>query len=422
MRRFLVLLSAVLAAGAAAAAVALAADPPVASTGAAKDVGQTQATLTATVNPKGAATSVRFDLGTSASYGLQSAAKDIGAGAADVAVEIPVQGLTAGTTYHFRVVATSDGGTVQGADATLKTGAAPAPPVTPTGPAVSTGGVRDVTPSAATLTGSVNPHGATATYRFEYGTTTNYGASTAPGDAGSGTRSVGATARVEGLTAGRRYHYRLVASNSAGLTRGSDHSFVAATTPTSATLAADRDPVTYGQAVVLKGTLGGSKRSGVRVRLQTTAFPFSAPFADTGNAVRSTTSGTYAFRLPAVTATTRALVIADGQPPVLSRVVVIRSAVRTGIRRVERRAGGRVVVTGRLTPATSGGVAALQRQGGNGKWVPLRRARVAGDGTYAITLRARTHPMLVRAVGLAHDGGAHVRGYSRTVKIGARRR
>ena len=40
-------------------------------------------------------------------------------------MEIPVQGLTANTTYHFRVVATSDGGTVQGADATLKTAAVP---------------------------------------------------------------------------------------------------------------------------------------------------------------------------------------------------------------------------------------------------------------------------------------------------------
>ncbi|MES1192784.1 MAG: hypothetical protein ABUM26_00550, partial [Solirubrobacterales bacterium] len=123
------------------AAPALAADPPLADTGTAKDVGQTQATLTAKVTPRGAATSVRFDLGTSTSYGLQSSSKDIGSGADPVTVEIPVQGLTANTTYHFRVVATSDGGTVQGADATLKTAATP---VAPTRPAATTGGVRDV--------------------------------------------------------------------------------------------------------------------------------------------------------------------------------------------------------------------------------------------------------------------------------------
>ncbi|MDX6730449.1 MAG: hypothetical protein QOC54_397, partial [Baekduia sp.] len=84
MRRFIVLLSTVLLAGSLCAAVALAADPPLADTAPAKDVGQTQATLTAKVNPKGSATSVRFDLGTSTAYGLQSTTKDAGAGTAEV--------------------------------------------------------------------------------------------------------------------------------------------------------------------------------------------------------------------------------------------------------------------------------------------------------------------------------------------------
>jgi hypothetical protein len=197
---------------------------------------------------------------------------------------------------------------------------------------------------------------------------------------------------------------------------------VAGTTPTSATLAADPNPVVYGRPVRLSGTLGGSRRSGVRVRLQTTAFPFSSPFADTGNALKSTSSGAYAFTLPAVTTTTRAIVIADGAPSILSPIVVIRSAVRTGIRSVSRRADGHVVVTGRLTPATPQGVAALQRQGAGGRWLPLRRAHTNPDGTYAITLRPRRSAMVVRTVGLAHDGGAHVRGTSRSVKIAAKRR
>jgi hypothetical protein len=418
MSRFLVLLSAVLAAGALFAAAALAADPPVADTAPAKDVGQTQATLTARVDPKGSATSVRFDLGTSTAYGLQSTSKDAGAGTAEVTVEIPVQGLTAGTTYHFRVVATSDGGTATGADATVTTATVP---VTPTRPAVTTGGARDVTPSAATLTGAITPHSAATTYHFEYGTSTRYGASTPSADAGAGTRGVAVSARIEGLSAGTRYHYRLVASNSAGLTRGGDRSVVAGTTPTSATLAADANPVVYGRPVKLSGTLGGSRKSGVRVRLQTTAFPFSSPFGDTGNALKSTSSGAFAFTLPAVTTTTRALVIADGAPAILSPMVVIRSAVRTGIRSVSRRADGRLVVTGRLTPATPGGVAALQRQGAGGAWVPLLRAHTAADGTYSVTLRRRSSAIVVRTVGLAHDGGAHVRGTSRSVRIAGRR-
>jgi hypothetical protein len=400
------------------APLALAADPPLADTGAATDVGQTQATLTAKVTPRGSATSVRFDLGTGTSYGLQSAAKDAGAGADAVSISIPVQGLTANTTYHFRVVATSDGGTVQGADATLKTDAAPA---APTRPAATTGGVRDVMPSAATLTGSVNPHGASTTYHFEYGTSTGYGTTTPTTAAGSSTGGAGVTARIGNLSAGKRYHYRIVATNSLGTTRGADRSFTAAATPTAATLAADRDPVSYGAPVTLTGKLAGSRVSGVRVRLQTTAFPFDAPFADSGNPLKSTKAGAYSFTLPAVTRTTRALVVVDGLPPLLSTMVVIRSAARAGITSVTRRADGHVVVRGRVIPATANGIAALQRQSSKGTWLPLLRARVGSDGRYAVTLRARTQAITVRTVGLPHDGGAHVSGTSRSVKIAARR-
>jgi hypothetical protein len=421
MHRPLVLLAAVvlLVLGVVTTSVALAADPPLADTGAATDVGQTQATLTAKVTPRGAATSVRFDLGTSTSYGLQSAAKDIGAGTDAVTVEIPVSGLTANTTYHFRVVATSANGTAQGADATLKTAAVP---VAPTRPAASTGGVRDVTTSAATLTAAVNPHGASTSSKFEYGTSTSYGSSSGTTGAGAGTSSVGVTARIGGLTAGKRYHYRIVATNALGTTRGGDRSFVAASTPTSATLAASKDPVTYGGPVTLSGKLGGSKVSGVRVRLQTTAFPFDAPFADTGNALKSSGSGAYAFTLAAVTRTTRALVIADGLPPIVSTIVVIRSAARAGITSLTRRADGHVVVRGRVIPATANGIAALQRQSTAGRWLPLKRAHVGADGRYSVTLLARRRAMSIRTVGLPHDGGAHVSGTSRTVKVAARRR
>ncbi|MDX6702637.1 MAG: hypothetical protein QOF26_2863 [Baekduia sp.] len=418
MRPLLILLSVALATSLATASAVLAAEPPAATTGAAKDVGETQATLTATVDPKGSATSVHFELGTSTSYGLQSAAKDIGNGTTPVTVEIPVQSLSPSTTYHFRVVATSLAGTFQGADATLKTAT---PPVAPTRPAASTGGVRDVTPSSATLTASVNPHGAATSTRFEYGTTTAYGATTAATDVGAGTRTVAASATTGALQAGKRYHYRVVAVNGAGTSRGGDRTFTAATTPTAATLSADKDPVTYGGSVVLSGKLDGSRRSGVRVRLQTTVFPFDSPFADKGAAVKSSSTGTYTFTLP-VTATMRALVVADGAPSILSRLVVIRSAARAGITSVTRSADGRTVtVSGRVIPATAQGIAALQREGSGGRWVPLRRVHVGSDGRYTVPLRARRQAMTVRAVGLTHDGGAHVRGVSRTVRIGALR-
>jgi hypothetical protein len=340
----------------------------------------------------------------------------VGSGSDPVTVQIPVQGLTPGTTYHFRVVATSDAGTATGADAVFRT-ATP-----PRRPSAGTGAARDVGTTAATLTGTVNPNGASTSYRFEYGTSTSYGAGTPPADAGAGTRSTGVSARISGLEPGKRYHYRIVATNSVGTTRGNDHSFVAATTATGATLVADRSTVTYGGTVTLTGKLSGSKVSGVGVRLQTTSFPFSAPFADARRAVRSSSSGTYRFTLGPLRITTRALVVVDGLPPFFSTPITIRSAARTGITSVTRRADGRVVVRGRVTPATPGGVAALQRQSAAGRWLPLKRAHVGADGSYAVTLRARTRAMTVRTVGLTHDGGAHVSGTSRTVRIAAARR
>ena len=69
-------------------ALALAAPtPPAATTGAAKDVTRTSATLTATVDPNGGPTTVRFEYGTSSSYGLTSAQKSVD-GTDPVAVEI----------------------------------------------------------------------------------------------------------------------------------------------------------------------------------------------------------------------------------------------------------------------------------------------------------------------------------------------
>ena len=401
------------------ASIASAAEAPSASTGSAKDVAQNGATLVASVNPRGTATSVRFDLGTSSSYGLASASKDVGNGTDAVSVEIPVSSLSAGTTYHFRVVATSAAGTDQGSDATFRTASAPA---TATRPGVSTGGVKDVSLNAATLTASVDPNNASTSYKFQYGLTTSYGSTSGTGSAGSGSRGVPVSQRIGGLQAGKRYHYRVVATNSVGTVNGGDRSFVVASTATSATLTADHDPVRYGDSVRLSGKLGGSRTSGVRVRLQTTTFPYNNPFADFGNPLVSDSRGQYAFTLPSVATTTRALVVVDGLPSFFSAPITIRSAARAGITSVTRRASGGVVVVGSVIPTTNNAVAALQRLSSKGTWLPLKRAHVAKTGRWSIALGARRTAITVRAVGLTHDGGAHVSGTSRTVKIAARKR
>jgi hypothetical protein len=95
-------------------------------------------------------------------------------------------------------------------------------------PTASTGPAGAVTEGAATLTGSVNAKGSPTSYQFEYGPTTAYGAATSASDAGSGVNAVAASASVTGLSPATTYHYRVVASNSAGVAQGGDQTFTTA--------------------------------------------------------------------------------------------------------------------------------------------------------------------------------------------------
>lgn len=100
--------------------------PPTAATGAAAGIGSTGASLTATVNPNGKATTVAFELGSSTAYGTRTATVALPAGNAAVAVAVPASGLAPSTTYHFRVVAENELGQAVGADQVLTTTAPPA--------------------------------------------------------------------------------------------------------------------------------------------------------------------------------------------------------------------------------------------------------------------------------------------------------
>jgi hypothetical protein len=70
------------------------------------------------VNPRQSQVSAcRFDYGTSTSYGSTApCAEDAGAGAGDVSVSAALGSLAPGTTYHYRLVATTAQGTTEGSD------------------------------------------------------------------------------------------------------------------------------------------------------------------------------------------------------------------------------------------------------------------------------------------------------------------
>jgi hypothetical protein len=116
-------------------------------------------------------------------------------------------GLSAATTYHYRLVAKNASGTANGGDGLFTTAS---PPVVVTSPATGVG------PTTATLGGTVDPNGEPTSWFVEYGTSTSYGSKSATADAGSGTAAKAVSVAVTGLTAGKTYHFRLVGTSSAG--------------------------------------------------------------------------------------------------------------------------------------------------------------------------------------------------------------
>jgi hypothetical protein len=124
-------------------------------------------------------------------------------------------------------------------------------------PVVSTGNATAITPTSATLNGTLNPEGQATTYYFEYGPTTSYGSqTTTAAGGGSATAGVKVLAPIAALTPNTTYHYRLVATNASGTVLGSDVSFktpkppapvvvtgrATAVTQTTATLTGTVDP------------------------------------------------------------------------------------------------------------------------------------------------------------------------------------
>jgi hypothetical protein len=97
-------------------------------------------------------------------------------------------------------------------------------------PDATTGEVTEITADAATLTGTVNPHGSETTYRFEYGVD-GLDSQTAPAPAGAGSEPVAVSVRVTNLAPDTTYRVRLVAYGPRKDARGREVTFRTASAP-----------------------------------------------------------------------------------------------------------------------------------------------------------------------------------------------
>jgi hypothetical protein len=85
---------------------------PEATTSAASEARQEQAKLNGTVNPKGTDTHYYFQYGLTTGYGSTTSSTDAGSGKSTLPESATVASLQSSTTYHYRLVATSSGGTI----------------------------------------------------------------------------------------------------------------------------------------------------------------------------------------------------------------------------------------------------------------------------------------------------------------------
>lgn len=92
----------------------------------------------------------------------------------------------------------------------------------------ATSAATNVAAYSATLNGSVNPGGLTTSVHFQYGPTTSYG-STTPVQTHTGNTYLNISANISGLLASHVYHFRIVATNSAGTTFGGDRTLTTLT-------------------------------------------------------------------------------------------------------------------------------------------------------------------------------------------------
>jgi len=93
---------------------------PVVTTNPATNVTASSARLNGTLDPHGLSTTVYFEYGTTTSYGSRTP-NQIKTGNNYQNFFAGISGLTAGTTYQFRIVATNSVGTRYGSDKTFTT-------------------------------------------------------------------------------------------------------------------------------------------------------------------------------------------------------------------------------------------------------------------------------------------------------------
>jgi hypothetical protein len=178
--------------------------------------GETTATFSALVDPKGAWVGCNFQYSTDQNTWTDIAAPDCGTLAAADGSQLigqEISNLSPNTQYYVRLQASRplvSNSTVSSNVRVFKTDSVP--------PVVSDIDAIQISDTSARLVGTIDPRNADTGYVFQYGTTPVLGSSTAPLDIGGGTTPITVSQVVGGLAKDTTYHFRLAATNATGTT------------------------------------------------------------------------------------------------------------------------------------------------------------------------------------------------------------
>jgi hypothetical protein len=228
-------------------------------------------------------------------------------------------------------------------------------------PKASTGGAREVSYATATLTGTVNPNANNTSYYFQYGPTKAYGSQTSIADAGSGASGSSVRLAIAGLQPITVYHYRLVAVNASGVATGDDRTVKTERVPLSLQILSSPNPVPFGGAVTVQGTLSGTGNANRAVVLQANTFPYTAGFQSIGNPELTTATGSFSFTVPSLEQITQFRVFTTTNTPVLSPVATENVAVRVSSHVARTKRAGYARIYGTVTPAVVGAQVGMLR-------------------------------------------------------------
>lgn len=228
---------------------------------------------------------------------------------------------------------------------------------TPQSPTVITGRAQSVTPTSATLTGSIEPHASATSYYFNYGPTAALGAHTASAVVSElpvGRRAASVSAAISGLAPATTYHFRLIADNASGKREGGERTFTTPKVPLSLTIAPAPDPVLYGGLVTIDGTLSGTGNADQPVTLQANTFPFTQGFLSVGNSELTSATGAFAFPVVGLLQATQFRVVAGTTPELVSAVASEDVAVQVEAHLARARRRHHVRIFGVVKPAIDG--------------------------------------------------------------------